>query len=82
MPGEDDASDTVLTVPWSKAPHRRYRDVIVPEGASGGEVLPIRRDTRVIAIARGRQGLSEIEVGAATIDGIANGRPAASGTSI
>jgi site-specific DNA recombinase len=58
-----------------KTPHRRHRDVIVPEGSSPAEALPIRSDTRaklVAAIARGRQWLSEIEAGAATIDGIAS----------
>jgi hypothetical protein len=63
-------------VPWSKTPHRRRRDVIVPEGPSGADVRPIRSDTRVklvTAIARGRQWLSEIEAGDATIDGIAAG---------
>ena len=34
----------VLTVPWSKTPHRRRRDVIAPEGSSRAEVLPIRSD--------------------------------------
>ena len=77
---EDHASEDekdnplVLTVPWSKTPHRRHRDVIAPEGASRTQVLPIRSDTRVklvTAIARGRQWLSEIEAGTATIDGIA-----------
>jgi site-specific DNA recombinase len=61
-------------VPWSKTPHRRHRDVIAPEGSSRTQVLPIRSDTRtklVTAIARGRQWLSEIETGIATIDGIA-----------
>jgi hypothetical protein len=56
----------VLTVPWSKAPHRRHRDVIAPEGSSRTQVLPIRSDTRVklvTAIARGRQWLSKIEAG-------------------
>jgi DNA invertase Pin-like site-specific DNA recombinase len=64
----------VLTVPWSKTPHRRHRDVIAPEGSSPSRVLPIRSDTRtklVTAIARGRHWLSEIEASAATIDGIA-----------
>jgi hypothetical protein len=54
----------VLTVPWSKTPHRRHRDVIAPEGPPRTQVLPIRSDTRVklvTAIARGRQWLSEIE---------------------
>jgi site-specific DNA recombinase len=53
--------------------HRRSRDVIAPEGASRATVLPIRADARVklvTAIARGRQWLSEIDTGAATIDGI------------
>jgi site-specific DNA recombinase len=73
----DDGNDNpfVLTVPWSKTPHRRHRDVIVPKGSSPAEALPIRSDTRfklVTAIARGRQWLSEIEAGAATIDGIAS----------
>jgi hypothetical protein len=74
---EDNASDDdllVLTVPWSKTPHRRHRDVIAPEGLSRAGALPIRSDTRrklVTAIARGRQWLSEIETGTVTIDGIA-----------
>jgi site-specific DNA recombinase len=77
---EDRASDggedpPVLSVPWSKTPHRRHRDVIAPEGPPRTQALPIRSDTRlklVTAIARGRQWLSEIEAGAATIDGIAS----------
>jgi site-specific DNA recombinase len=70
----DDITPSVLTVPWSKTPHRRRRDVIAPEGASPAAVLPIRADSRiklVTAIARGRQWLSEIETGTATVDGIA-----------
>ena len=75
-PASEDEKDSplVLTVPWSKTPHRRRRDVIAPEGPSRTQVLPIRSDTRVklvSAIARGRQWLSEIEAGAATVDGIA-----------
>jgi site-specific DNA recombinase len=56
-------------------PHPGRRDVIVPEGSSPAEALPIRSDTQgklVVAIARARQWLSEIEAGAATIDGIAS----------
>jgi site-specific DNA recombinase len=80
LPSQDHATDDgndnpfVLTVPWSKTPHRRHRDIIVPEGLSPAKALPIRSDTRaklLTAIARGRQWLSEIEAGAATIDGIA-----------
>jgi site-specific DNA recombinase len=70
----DDTTSSVLAVPWSKSPHRRRRDVIALEGGSPAAVLPIRSDARVklvTAIARGRQWLSEIETGTATIDGIA-----------
>jgi hypothetical protein len=69
-----DTTPSVLTVPWSKTPHRRRRDVIAPRGASPAALLPIRADVRVklvTAIARGRQWLSEIETGTATVDGIA-----------
>jgi site-specific DNA recombinase len=72
---EDETNNPlILTVPWSKTLHRRRRDVISPENPSRTPVLPIRSDTRiklVTAIARGRQWLSEVEAGAATIDGIA-----------
>jgi site-specific DNA recombinase len=34
----------ILTVPWSKTPHRRHRDVIAPENPSRTPVLPIRSD--------------------------------------
>jgi site-specific DNA recombinase len=70
----DDTTTSVLAVPWSKTPHRRRRDVIALEDGSPAAVLPIRSDARVklvTAIARGRQWLSEIETGTATIDGIA-----------
>jgi site-specific DNA recombinase len=70
----DDTTTSVLAVPWSKSPHRRRRDVIALEDGSPAAVLPIRSDARVklvTAIARGRQWLSEIETGTATIDGIA-----------
>jgi site-specific DNA recombinase len=70
----DDTTTSVLAVPWTKSPHRRRRDVIALEGGSAAAVLPIRADARVklvTAIARGRQWLSEIETGAATIDAIA-----------
>jgi site-specific DNA recombinase len=79
LPSQDHATDDgndnpfVLTVTRSNTPHRRHHDVIVPENSSRTQVLPIRSDTRaklVTAIARGRQWFSEIEVGAATIDGL------------
>jgi site-specific DNA recombinase len=78
LASEDDASGTVnsaiSTVPWSMSPHRRHRDVIVPDGATQIVARPVRSDTRaklVTAIARARRWLSEIEAGTATIDDIA-----------
>jgi site-specific DNA recombinase len=71
---DDEDGPPALTVLWGKTAQRRHRDIIVPENGSRAEILPIRSDTRVklvTAIARGRQWLSEIEVGAATIDDIA-----------
>jgi site-specific DNA recombinase len=72
---EEETIDTpVLTVPWNKTPHRRHRDVIIPDGASQAETRPIRSDTRVklvIAIARAQHWLSEIEAGTVTVGGIA-----------
>jgi site-specific DNA recombinase len=71
---DEQGAPLVLTVPWSKTPRRRHRDVIAPEGPPRTQVLPIRSATRtklVTAIARGRQWLSEIEAGTVTIDGIA-----------
>jgi site-specific DNA recombinase len=71
---DDEDGPIVLTVPWSKSPHRRRRDLIVPKASSVARALPIRSDTRaklVTAIARGRQWLSEIEAGTVTIEGIA-----------
>jgi site-specific DNA recombinase len=78
LSSEDQAADGgntfVLTVPWSKTPHRRHRHVIVPDGAAQIVARPVRSDTRaklVTAIARARRWLSEIEAGTATIDDIA-----------
>jgi site-specific DNA recombinase len=71
---DGDTTPTVVTVPWSKTAHRRNHDVIVPEGSPLAEARPIRSESRlklVSAIARGRQWLSEIETGTATIDAIA-----------
>ena len=70
----DDKAAPVLTVPWSKSPHRLRREVIPLEGTSPAASRPIRADSGiklVTAIARGRQWLSEIESGSATIDSLA-----------
>jgi hypothetical protein len=83
--GYEQHKPLVLTVPWSKRPHRRHRDVIAPEGSSRTQVFPIRCHTRtklVTAIARGRQRFSEIEAGAVQSTASRHGRPAASAMSI
>ena len=70
----DDQAAPVLTVPWSKSPHRTRREIIPIEGTSSAATRPIRADARVklvTAIARGRQWLSDIESGSTTIDSIA-----------
>jgi site-specific DNA recombinase len=82
---EEDTDPHVLTVPWSKTPHRRRRDVLVPEGSSHVEVRPIRSDNRVklvAAIARGRQWLSELKAGTLLSTASRHGRPAAGATCI
>jgi site-specific DNA recombinase len=65
---QDDAlSPAVLIVPWTKPPPKRRRDIIVPDGARGVAVRPIRAESRarlIAAIARGRLWLSQIESGA------------------
>ena len=66
------------------APESVTGAIIVPEGSSPTEGRPISSESRpklVSAIARGRQWLSEIEAGTATIDNSPNGKPAASATS-
>jgi site-specific DNA recombinase len=67
-PGASHLIDAVATPLFPRA-HQEPE-----QSSSGARALPIRSDTRaklVTAIARGRQWLSEIEAGAATIDGIA-----------
>jgi hypothetical protein len=67
---EDQASEDekgnplVLTMPWSKASHRRRREVIAPEGQSQIKFLPIRSDTRSSSLAQSRaQGVVLAHVG-------------------
>jgi site-specific DNA recombinase len=71
---DGDKTPSVVTVPWSKTLLRPRRDIIVPEGSSPTDARPIRSESRlklVSAIAWGRQWLSDIEDGTATIDSIA-----------
>ena len=71
---DDDTAPSVLTVPWSKTPIDATATSLLPKAHHQPQVRPIRSDSRlklVSAIARGRQWLSEIEAGTATIDDIA-----------
>ena len=74
----DDTTTSVLTVPWSKAPHRRRRDVIVHEGS------PRRSESRlklVSAIARGGSGFPKSRPVPRRSTASPHGRRAASATS-
>jgi hypothetical protein len=57
----------VLSIPWTKRPNKRHREILIPNGAKHCDIRPIRAETRatlVRAIARGRLWLSQIETGA------------------
>ena len=63
----DNANQAVLSIPWTKKPAKRHREIMIPNGANRSGIRPIRAETRaklVSAIARGRLWLSEIESGA------------------
>ena len=63
----DGGPRVVLTVPWTKPPAKRRRELIAPEQRHKAVTQPIRADYRtrlVTAIARGRLWLSQIETGA------------------
>jgi site-specific DNA recombinase len=52
-----------LHVPWKKTLPTRRREILLPEGASGHTIRPIRSETRatlVASIARGRRWLDEL----------------------
>ena len=61
--------DRVLSIPWQKPPFKRFREILLPHGASRREVRPERPERRlrlVSAIARGRRWLDEIISGSVT----------------
>jgi site-specific DNA recombinase len=61
--------DRLLSVPWKKPPSKRFRQVLLPHGASRSEVRPERPERRlrlVSAIARGRRWLEEMISGSLT----------------
>lgn len=52
-----------ITIPWSRPPHTRKREIIMPEGSTQAVVQPIRAEARarlIAAIARARQWVAEL----------------------
>src|SRR5262249_38319950 len=52
-----DADPALLSIPWSKRPAKRYRELLIPNGGKDSDIRPLRPETRtklVSAIARGR----------------------------
>jgi site-specific DNA recombinase len=61
--------DRPLSIPWQKPPFKRFREILLPHGASRKELRPERTERRlrlVNAIARGRRWLDEIIKGSVT----------------
>jgi site-specific DNA recombinase len=60
----------VLSIPWQKPPSKRFRKILLPQGAFRENVRPERPERRarlVSAIARGRQWLDELLTGSILI---------------
>jgi site-specific DNA recombinase len=57
---------SLLLIPWSKPPSRKFRDILLPPTVSRREVRPIKAERRaalIKSIARGRKWLDEIVSG-------------------
>jgi hypothetical protein len=39
---EEEIDPPVLTLPWSKMPHRRHREILLPEGSPQAQAHPLR----------------------------------------
>ena len=60
------SGDRLLSIPWQKPPSKRFREILLPHGASRKELRPERPERRlrlVSAIARSRRWLDEIITG-------------------
>ncbi len=72
---KNNATNSVLLVPWQKTSSIRRREILLPEGMTREQARPIRSETRatlVAAIARGRRWLEELATDASiTTDSIA-----------
>jgi hypothetical protein len=65
----ESADNRLLSVVWQKPPLKRFREILLPHGASRKDVRPERPERRlrlVAAIARGRRWLDEIISGSVT----------------
>jgi site-specific DNA recombinase len=66
---EEPTDDRLLSIPWQKPPSKRFRQILLPHGASRNEIRPERPERRlrlISAIARGRRWLEEIISGSVT----------------
>jgi site-specific DNA recombinase len=64
--GRPDADPVVLSIPWTKCPAKRYRELLIPNGGNRSDIRPLRCETRaklVSAITRGRLWLAEMQAG-------------------
>jgi site-specific DNA recombinase len=67
--GSDPLDDRSLTIPWQKPPSKRFRQIVLPPGASRRDVRPEKSEHRarlVSAIARGRRWLEDVVSGRVT----------------
>jgi site-specific DNA recombinase len=73
--GQPIASGKALHIPWKKAPSKRRREILLPEGIPWQQDRPIRSENRatlVTSIAQGRRWLDELMIDAtATTESIA-----------
>jgi DNA invertase Pin-like site-specific DNA recombinase len=62
-------TDDRISIPWQKPPIKRFREILLPQGASRRDVRPERPERRlrlVSSMARGRRWLDEIISGSMT----------------
>jgi hypothetical protein len=68
-PTDRSTEAVTLSVPWQKPPSKRFRKILMPNGALREHIRPDRAERRVrliSAIARGRRWLDEIMTGSIT----------------
>jgi DNA invertase Pin-like site-specific DNA recombinase len=68
-PTDRSTESATLSVPWQKPPSKRFRKILLPNGALREHIRPVRAERRlrlISAIARGRRWLDEIIAGSIT----------------